>query len=82
MIRPQRGSVSEGFRSVGEAGKDIRGKLLKTLTKEKTIKKSNNATNNNSPDSTSNKTQHNKIPSSLDESSITQNIVMANGKLV
>jgi len=80
MIRPQRGSVSEGFRSLGEAGKDIRkgikNKLFGKNTVEETIKESNNNGNNNSPDSAGNKTQHNKTPSSLDKSIIPQNIVL------
>ena len=81
-IRPQRGLVSEGIRSVGEAGKDIGDKLfgfgkdIGDNTTEKTMKESNDTTNNKKTDKTSNKTQHNKTPSSLDDSSILQNIVL------
>ena len=75
MIRPQRGSVSDGVRKVVRGLSSATSKSI-VDTMDDSNHGSTTIENNKKTDKTSNKTQHNKTPSSLDESSILQNIVL------
>ena len=78
MIRPQRGTVGEMLKDIGNKKDELFTKNTQEASPSGFASKdeSNNNSNNNNTDSSSDKTKHNKTPSSLDKSSILQNIVL------